>query len=125
MWSKAIYKAVIEEEPFVIDLFRDYSRTHCLGENYFLKGYLGIDNWANRPIEEFNGFMRQKFHAIKVIGIDVLSENEMQISYHINTRLEKASYEIHPRYLIGRYGEEGILFKPIAFDVYLHKEFKI
>lgn len=119
MWSDIRHKTIISEDPVIVAQYKKYYKLHYIGEDRPVFGCLGKDDWQSRPIEEFLRFMKQKHNAIKVVGLDILAEDEFQITYYLNHRLEGLPTEIQPRYLVGKYGSDSLLFKPISFDVYL------
>ena len=119
MWSSVRRKIIIYEDPIIIAQYKKYFLTHYIGEDKPMHGCLGRDDWPNVPLEQFCRFMREKYNAIKVVGFDVLTEDEFQLTYYLNHKYDSMAHEIEPRYLLGKYGAEGLLFKPISFDVYL------
>ena len=119
MWSEIRHKTIIYEDPIIVDQYNKYYKTHYIGEDYPIRGCLGRSDWSNRPLEEFCRFIRERYKAIKVVGLEIFTEDEFQITYYLNHRLEGKPHIIQPRYLLGKYGAEGLLFKPISFDVYL------
>ena len=63
--------------------------------------------------------LRKSFDIGDREPLEIFTEDEFQITYYLNHRLEGKPHIIQPRYLLGKYGAEGLLFKPISFDVYL------
>ena len=119
MWSDIQHKAIIYEDPIIVEQYKKYYKTHYIGEELPVRGCLGRDDWYKEPLEVFCRFIKERYKAIKVIGIDILTEDEFQITYYLNHRLEGLKHDIRPRYLLGKYGQDSLLFKPISFDVYL------
>lgn len=117
MWSSRQYKIVIEDDPIIIAEYKKYLKTHYIGEDYPFKGCLNRDDWSNLPIEQFCRFIREQYNAVKVVRVEFFNEEAMQLTYYLNHKYEGSKHTIYPRYLLGKYGDGRILFKPISFDL--------
>lgn len=118
MWSNVKHKTTFTDHPEVIDALREYLKLSPVSELRPGAGSIcqNINYWRKRTIEEFLSVYSPEKPVVKVVDISILTEDTYQITYYLKGKLEGKKHKITPRYILGRFGDDQILFRPIGFD---------
>lgn len=121
MWSDIKHKAIINDSPDVVNAIRDLIKYRPVSEERPIKGSISHSEefWRKRVIEEFILPVQKPNQVVKTTGIDILTNDSYQITYYLNGKFEGKKHTIAPRYLLGRFGDSGIILRLIAFDLIL------
>lgn len=121
MWSKVKHKATFTDHPEVIDALRDYLKLRPVSEDRPGAGSMceSFNYWQKRTIEEFLSVYSPVSPVVKVVDISILTEDTYQISYYLKGKYEGKKHKITPRYIMGKFGDDQLLIRPIGFDLTL------
>lgn len=117
MWAAVKHKAILTDTPEIINNIRYFVKLRPISEDRPIKGIISRskESWYKKTIEEFF-YISTASKAVKVVGLDILTDDTYQVTYYLNGKLEGKKHSIAPRYLLGRFGKSECLFRLIAFD---------